>query len=367
MRVGIIGCGSIAKQRHAYEYSHNKNVEIAGFFDFVPERAQALVDIFGGKVYPTLDSLLDDASIDAVSVCVANAYHADTTIKALEKGKHVLCEKPMAITLDDCKKMIDVAQKYGKRLCIGQNQRLTPAHRKAKELIASGTMGKVLTFSSMFCHGGPESWSVDKSKNTWFFKKSAAAFGSMADLGIHKIDLIKYLVGDDYDKAYSRMCVIDKTFEDGTPIEVDDNSVEVLTFKNGAFGTVTTSWTCYGTEVNQTNIFCQNGVLKLYSDPQYSLIINYKDGREEKLALDRMQQNGDAQMASSGVIDEFVGAVTENRPSILDATDIIGSMKAVFACQKSYESGREDQDLCSWTYSRPRLDSTGWCLCTAEM
>ncbi len=343
MRVGIIGCGSIARQRHAYEYSHNENVEIAGFFDFVPERAETLASLFGGRVYPSLDELLDDSSIDAVSVCVANAYHADTTIKALEKGKHVLCEKPMAISLEDCERMIETAEKCGKRLCIGQNQRLTPAHRKAKEIIASGEMGRVLTFQTMFAHGGPESWSVEKSRNTWFFRKSAAAFGSMADLGIHKIDLIKYLVGDEYDRAYSRMCVIDKTFEDGTPIEVDDNSVEILTFRNGAFGTVTTSWTCYGTEFNQTNIFCQNGVLKLYSDPQYSLIIVRNDGSEEKLALDRIQQNGDEQMASSGVIDEFVGAVMENRPSILDACDIIGSMKAVFACQRSAESGREEK------------------------
>ena len=343
MRVGIIGCGSIARQRHAYEYSRNSNVEIAGFFDFVPERAEPLVSLFGGKVYESLDELLDDPTIDAVSVCVANAYHADTAVKALEKGKHVLCEKPMAISLEDCERMIETAEKCGKRLMIGQNQRLTPAHRKAKEIIASGEMGKVLTFQTTFAHGGPESWSVEKSRNTWFFRKSAAAFGSMADLGIHKIDLIKYLVGDEYDRAYSRMCVIDKTFEDGSPIEVDDNSVEILTFRNGAFGTVTTSWTCYGTEFNQTNIFCQKGVLKLYSDPQYSLIIVHNDGREEKLALDRMQQNGDEQMASSGVIDEFVGAVLEKRPSILDATDIIGSMKAVFASQKSAESGREEK------------------------
>lgn len=343
MRAGIIGCGSIARQRHAYEYSLNDKVEIAGFYDAVPSRAEDLSSLFGGRVYGTLDELLDDEKVDVVSVCVANAFHADTTIKALEKGKHVLCEKPMAVTFEDCVRMVETAERTGRRLCIGQNQRLTPAHRKAKEIIASGSMGRVLTFQSMFCHGGPESWSVDKSRNTWFFKRSAAAFGSMADLGIHKIDLIKYLVGDEYDKAYSRMCTIDKTFEDGTPIEVDDNSVEILTFRNGAFGTVTTSWTSYGTEFNQTNIFLTGGVLKLYSDPEYSLIVVHSDGKEEKFALDRIQQNGDEQMASSGVIDEFVGSVLEGRPSILDASDIIGSMKAVFACQRSAESGREEK------------------------
>ena len=160
MRVAVIGCGSIARQRHAHEYSLNKNCEIAGFFDFVSERAEALVKEYGGKVYGTLDELLSDESVDAVSVCVANAYHAETTIKALRSGKHVLCEKPMAISLEDCEAMIKEAEKAGKRLMIGHNQRLTPAHRRAKEIISSGSMGKVLTFSTMFCHGGPESWSV---------------------------------------------------------------------------------------------------------------------------------------------------------------------------------------------------------------
>ena len=341
MRVGIIGCGSISRQRHAYEYSHNKNVEIAALYDHFPERAESLSELYGGKVYRTLDEILADKSIDAVSVCVANAFHADTTIKALESGKHVLCEKPMGITLEECEKMIETAHRCGKRLMIGQNQRLTPAHRKARELISSGSMGKVLTFQSAFCHSGPETWCVDKNKNTWFFRKSVAVLGSVADLGVHKIDLIKYLVGDEIEKVYSRMSILDKTFEDGSPIEVDDNSVEILTFRNGVTGTVTTSWTCYGIEINQTNIFCQNGVIRLYSDPEYSLIINYRDGREEKLALDRIQQNGDRQMASSGVIDEFIGAIIEDRPSILDATDVFGSMKAVFACQKSNDTRSE--------------------------
>lgn len=343
MKVAIIGCGSIARQRHAHEYGLNKNVEIAGFFDFVKERAEELVKIYGGKAYDSLDELFADKSVDAVSVCVANAYHAETTIKALEAGKHVLCEKPMAISLEDCEKMIAAAKANGKRLMIGQNQRLTPAHKKAKEIIASGKMGKVLSFSTIFAHGGPESWSIEKSKNTWFFKKSAAAFGSMADLGIHKIDLIRYLIGDEVKSAFSTMRVLDKTFEDGSPIEVDDNSVEILNFKNGAFGTVTTSWTCYGTEFNTTNIFCQNGVLKLYSDPAYSLIIVHNDGTEEKLALDRMQTNGDEQQASSGVIDEFVEAVTTGRKSLIDADDVINSMRAVFACQKSSVSGKTEE------------------------
>ena len=341
IKVGVIGCGSISRQRHVYEYAHNKDVEIVGYYDFKKERAEAMAKDFGGKVYDTAEELINDSNIDAVSVCVANAFHAENTIAALNAGKHVLCEKPMATTYEDCLAMIEAAKKNNKHLLIGQNQRLTPTHKKVKELIASGEYGKVISFQTTFGHGGPESWSADKSANTWFFKKDAASFGSMADLGIHKLDLIRYLVTDEYSTVYSKQVVLDKKFPDGTPIEVDDNSVEVLSFKNGAFGTVTTSWTVYGEEVQQTTLFLEKGVMKLYADPQYSLIVVKADGTVDKFQLDVIQTNDDEQQASSGVIDEFVSAILEDRPSVLDASDVIGSMKAVFACVKSNQEGKE--------------------------
>lgn len=340
LRVGVIGCGSIAKQRHGYEYFHNENVEIKGFFDRKSERVEALVALYGGKVYATIDDMLADPEIDAVSVCLANAAHAETTIKALRAGKNVLCEKPMAVTLEECEAMLVAAKESGKRLMIGHNQRLAPAHKKAKELLASGELGRVISFQSTFGHKGPEMWSMDKGAHTWFFKKASASFGSMADLGIHKIDLVRYLIGSDIETVYSTMKVLDKKFPDGTPIEVDDNSIEVLSFANGALGTVTTSWTHYGEECNATTLYCEKGIMKLYADPQYSLQVVNADGTKVLYALDRMQTNEDAQQASSGVIDEFVSAIEENRVSVLDAEDIFKSMKAVFACLRSAEEGR---------------------------
>ena len=340
LKVGIIGCGSIAKQRHGYEYFHNADVQIRGFYDLIAARAQALADLYGGSVYADVDAMLADPEIDAVSVCMANAFHAEISIKALKAGKHVLCEKPMAVTMEQCQAMVDATRESGKRLMIGHNQRLAPAHKKAKELLTSGALGRVITFQSTFGHKGPEMWSMDKSANTWFFKKASASFGSMADLGIHKIDLMRYLIGSEITSVYSTMKVLDKKFPDGTPIEVDDNSVEILNFADGAMGTVTTSWTHYGEECNASVLYCEKGIMKLYADPQYSLKVVNADGTRVLYALDRLQTNDDAQQASSGVIDEFVSAIEENRPSVLDAADVIRSMRAVFACLRSAEEGR---------------------------
>lgn len=340
LNVGIIGCGSIARQRHAAEYRNNQHTVIAGVFDVSRERAEAMAKDFGGKVYDTAEALIADTSIDAVSVCVANAFHAPITIDALNHGKHVLCEKPMAITLKDCEDMLAAAEKNGKRLLIDHNQRLTPAHKKAKEIIASGELGRVISFAATFGHKGPEMWSADKSSNTWFFKKNAAAFGSMADLGIHKIDLMRYLIGSDVKNVFSRLATLDKKFPDGTPIEVDDNSVEILTFENGALGTVTTSWTHYGEECNASSLYCEKGTIRLYHDPKYSLQVVFADGTKAHYELDRMQTNDDAQQRTSGVIDMFVDSILTGKKSILDAEDILNSMRVVFACLESAESGR---------------------------
>ena len=341
LKVGIIGCGSIARQRHAYEYSKLPTVEIAGFYDFNRDRAEAMVRDFGGKVYESAESLLEDPEIQAVSICVANKDHARLTIQALEQGKDVLCEKPMAGTLEECEAMLQASKTSGRRLLLDHNQRLAPAHVKAKQILESGELGRVITFTTTFGHKGPEMWSADKSANTWFFKKDAAAFGSMADLGIHKIDLIRYLVGGTVTSVYADLAVLDKKFPDGSPIEVDDNSVEVLTFDNGAMGTVTTSWTHYGEECNATVLYCEKGIMKLYQNPQYSLDIVYGDQKKAHYELDRIQTNEDAQQEESGVIRVFVEALQTGNPTILDAESIIDSMRVVFACLESAESGKK--------------------------
>ena len=337
LKVGIIGCGSITKQRHAVEYGKNPNVEIVGFQDFKRERAEELVKIYGGKVYDSADDLIADENIDAVSICSANKFHASLTIAALGAGKDVLCEKPMAVTMEDCEAMYRAAKSSGKRLMIGQNQRLAPAHMKAKQLLDSGQMGRVITFSTTFGHRGPESWSVDQSSNTWFFKKDAASFGSTADLGIHKIDLMRYLIGCDVKSVISTMATLDKKFEDGTPIEVDDNSFQIMTFENGTTGTVTTSWTHYGEECNATVLYCENGIIKLYSDPVYSVEIQNADGTKVLYQIDRMQTNEDVEQTSSGVIDTFVDGVLNDKKTVLDVDEVIGSMRAVFAGVESSE------------------------------
>ena len=140
VRVGIIGCGKIAQVRHIPEYEANPNAQVVALYDVDHDRACELAEQHGATAYSSLDDLLDDPDIDAVSVCTSNATHAEATIKALRAGKHVLCEKPMAVTLEECEQMVtaaEVAAKVsGAKLMIDASPRLIFAPRSCSMQVA---------------------------------------------------------------------------------------------------------------------------------------------------------------------------------------------------------------------------------------
>lgn len=338
LNIGILGCGKIAQVRHIPEYIANKDARLVAFFDTDAQRTAEIAAKYGGKACASAKELLADSTIDAVSVCVANHAHAELAIEALRAGKHVLCEKPMAVTLAECESMLEEAEKAGKRLLIGQNQRLAKAHVKAKELVAAGEIGRVVTFRTTFGHGGPETWSITPGKNTWFFDKTRAAMGAMADLGIHKTDMLRYILGQDIVRTTARLLTLDKRGADDQLIGVDDNAICIYETSGGAFGTMTASWTYYGAEDNSTILYGTKGIMRIYDDPVHTITVIPGEGEVKHYDLEKIQTNDD--QTASGVIDEFVEAVIQNRPSILDAGDVIRSMKAVFASILSSEEGR---------------------------
>lgn len=338
MKVGIIGCGSVSIFRHIPEYTANENCTIAGYFDSMTERARKMSDQYGGKVYASVEELLGDVSIDAVSVCTSNKYHAPVSIAALKAGKHVLCEKPMATSPQEAQDMIDAASASGKFLMIGHNQRLAEAHSRARQILDSGELGRILTFRTTYGHGGPESWSQDKGKNTWFFKSADAFMGVMGDLGIHKADLIRWLIKDEIVEVNAFVTTLDKTNENGELIEVDDNAVCLLKSSTGMMGTLTASWTHYGTEDNSTILYCSNGIMKIYDNPDYPIEIIKRNGEKVLYKVGKIQTN--ECQTSSGVIDLFVKSVFDNKAPEIDGNEGFAALKIVLACLESSKTGK---------------------------
>lgn len=338
MNIGIIGCGKIAQLRHIPEYSANPNVKLRGFFDLNPERAGALAAEYGAVAFDSYEALLADPEIDAVSVCSSNNSHAQITIAALRAGKHVLCEKPMAVTLADCEAMVDAAQKSGRLLMIDQNQRLTKAHIEARRMIREGLIGKVLSFRTSFGHGGPETWSIDAGPNVWFFDKNKAVLGAMADLGVHKTDLIQYLLSDTIIEVTARLLTLDKRYSSGKLIDVDDNAICIYRLRGGAVGTMTASWTYYGAEDNSTVLYGSKGILRIYDDPEYAIVHIASDGTRTEYNAEPIQTNDN--QTASGVIDAFVSSILGNQPLLISGQSVLSAMRAVFACVESSQTGK---------------------------
>ncbi len=335
--IGIIGCGKIAQIRHLPEYSENKFCKIIGLFDLNRDRAEELAAIYKAKAYRNIDELLADDEIEAVSICTSNSTHAEISIQALNAGKHVLCEKPMATTLEDCLEMTETAGKKGRILMIAHNQRLTRAHIVAKELMDRGEIGEVLSFRTAFGHGGPETWSVDPGKNVWFFDREKASMGAMADLGVHKTDLIQFLTGKKIVKTAAVLTTIDKRDDQGNLIGVDDNSICIYTLENGAVGTMASSWTYYGSEDNSTIIYGTEGMLRIYDDPNYAIVMIRKNGERISYDLEQIQTN--ERQTKSNVIDKFVECVINKSKPDSDGESVLSAMKAVFASIESSRRG----------------------------
>lgn len=338
VRVAVAGGGAVAQARHLPEYAANPNVEIAGVMDFNHDRAQELCERYGGRAYSSLEEVLADDTIGAVSVCTPNATHAEYTIKSLEAGKHVLVEKPMALNLQETRDMMEAQKKSGRILMLGHNQRLVKAHIKAKELLRAGAIGDLLFFQCNFKHAGPETWSADPGAATWFFRKDKANFGVMGDLGAHKIDLIRYLTDSEIKSVFANMMTLDKKYPDGSPIELEDNAVCMFNMENGLPGIMNFSWTNYGGEDNGSTIYGTKGVMKIFGDYVDDIVLEMRDGVQVKYSVGAIQTN--QSQTKSGVIDEFISSILEGREPIVTGIDGHNTLAVIETAMKSARERR---------------------------
>lgn len=337
INVGIIGCGKIAVTRHLPEYQENPDANIVAVYDENLERTLKTAEKYHAKPCKSIEELLSLPEIHAISVCTANAFHYPITIQALKAGKHVLCEKPMAVTLAECEDMVNVARQMHRYLMVGHNQRLARTHVKAREMILNGSIGKLLTFQTNFLHSGPETWTIDRNNN-WFFDKTSAAFGAMADLGVHKTDLIQFLTGEKIVEVMAYASTLDKKNSSGEYINVDDNAFCIYKMESGIAGTMVVSWTDYGAENNSTTLYGTDGVIHLYEHPDYSIIVEKKDGTSEYYKIDQIQTN--SSQTKSGIIDMWIDCLVQDKQPTISGEEALSSMKAVFAALESVDTGR---------------------------
>ena len=249
IKIGIIGCGGIANGKHMPSLAKVKGVEMVAFCDIIPEKAEAAAKKFGtpdAKTYTDYKELLADEGIDVVHVCTPNRSHSFITVDALESGKHVMCEKPMAINSEEAKKMIDAANRTGKKLTIGYQSRQRVDSRYLKEEAENGTFGDIyFAKAHAVRRRAVPTWGV-------FLNEYEQGGGPLIDIGTHALDLTlwvmnnykpKYCVGTTY-HALNDQTRTGNAWGDWDPekFTVEDSAFGFVVMENGATIMLESSW-----------------------------------------------------------------------------------------------------------------------------
>ena len=250
LKIGIIGCGGIANGKHMPALKKEaKRAEMVAFCDIIPERAEAAAEKYGtpdAKVYTDYRELLKDDSIDVIHVCTPHRSHCEISVAALEAGKHVMCEKPMAKTAADAEKMLEAARRTGKKLTIGYQNRCRADSLLLKSIIEKGDLGEIyLGKANAIRRRAVPTWGV-------FLNEYEQGGGPLIDIGTHALDLTLWMMDN-----YKPKMVVGQTFKklgdqkdtgnawgdwDPEAFTVEDSAFGFIRMENGAVIELESSW-----------------------------------------------------------------------------------------------------------------------------
>ena len=333
IKFAIVGCGRIA-QRHA---EHITNFgELTAVCDIVQDKAETLGKEYAVKTYQNIDDLLkSETETDVVSICSPNGLHAEHTIKALNAGFHVLCEKPMAINVHDCGRMIQAAEKNNRRLFAIKQNRFNPPVAAVKKAIDEGRFGKIYSVQLNCFWNRNEDYYV----NSWKGTKDIDG-GTLYTQFSHFIDLLYWLIGD-----VKRANAFIKNYHHQGIIEFEDTGVVSLEFHNGAIGAINYTVNSYGGNMEGSlTIFGEKGTVKIggqyLNELEYQNIENFKF---ENLPVGNTANNYGHYQGSMSNHDEVyknVVDVLSNGGTII--TNSFEGLKTVEIIDKIYQSAKEN-------------------------
>ncbi|WP_042166010.1 Gfo/Idh/MocA family protein [Paenibacillus gorillae] len=257
-KLAIIGCGGIANGKHLPSLSKLNNVDIVAFCDIVEERATEAASKYGAegaRVYTDYTELLKDSSIEIVHVCTPNDSHADISIAALEAGKHVMSEKPMAKTAHDAKRMLEAAERTGKKLTVGYNNRFRSDSLHLKAVCESGELGDIyFAKAHAIRRRAVPTWGV-------FLDEEKQGGGPLIDIGTHALDLTlwmmdnykpKVVLGTAYHKLSQRENAANAWGPwDPAKFTVEDSAFGMIVMEDGATISLESSWALNTLEVDE--------------------------------------------------------------------------------------------------------------------
>ena len=258
MKFAIVGAGAIAQLRKM-ALDMMPDAQFAGVFDIDKGRATAMAG--GGRVFDTIDALVA-SDADVVIVSTPPNTHEAIAATAMQAGKHVIVEKPMANSPEACARMIALAQDKGLLLTVGFNHRYFPAIKDLRDAVTSGAIGALSHVKGYAGHAG-----LAEFKAQWMYDKDVMGGGALLDNGIHMIDLVQHVMGpvrQVYGKALDKTWALDR---------VEDNGYAILTGDNGVIGTIGASWTEWKGYHFYIEAYGTHGMARAYYAPMMSTIV----------------------------------------------------------------------------------------------
>jgi predicted dehydrogenase len=245
LRWCIVGLGRISMDHFMPGVALSKTGRITALVSGHREKAEkqaALYNVPSPSIYSydNYDEIAQNKEIDAVYIALPNSMHAEYTIRAAKAGKHVLCEKPMATSVADCKAMIEQCAKHRVKLMIAYRCQYQPQHLKAIEIIRSGQIGQVQVIESAFGFPIQPSFEMDGIRTPeWRLNKKLAGGGPVMDVGVYSLNACRYLTGEEPEDIKANASTIDK---DGRFAEVEENVGWTMGFPSGILASCTTTY-----------------------------------------------------------------------------------------------------------------------------
>jgi len=250
IRVGQVGAGFISEV-HNKSLKTLPDVKVVALHDVDEERGKSFCRKFGVPDFiKSFDELSARKDVDVITLGVPNYLHAELCIKAAQAGKHVICEKPLALTNEDAARMIEICRNQGVVLGYAEELCYAPKFVKAKEIVDLGGIGNVFFVKQAEKHGGPYS--------PWFFQADSAGGGILMDMGCHSLEFCRWMLGKPAVKSV--YCQAD-IFAYKDIIELDDHVILIVEFEGGKLALAESSWTLKGGMISIAEVHGTKGVI----------------------------------------------------------------------------------------------------------
>ncbi len=318
MRFAVIGCGAAATRIHIPAL-RTAGVDVTVFASRSRSSAEAARDLWGGgEVIGDWAAAVTRDDVDAVVIATPNGTHRQIAVAALNAGKHVLVDKPMACTSADADAMIAAADAADVVLVPFQNSRFAPPFVAAHDAVERGAIGGVTGVRAAFGHGGPQAWSPTA---TWFLDRVEAGGGCLIDLGVHIVDIVQHVSGH----PITRVAAL----TNGTDDTVETDAQLAVALDGGAIGSIHASWSSRAGPDHQLTVIGTDGTLHL--DTRTPLTRVDPSGERARIELPD---------TTSNPLAELIAAVAGERAPSVTAADGRAAVAVVEAAYHSAATGR---------------------------